>query len=252
MTALERHLRKWMEKAIADFALISAGDGVAVGVSGGKDSLTLLHLLAGPLIHAPSGFRLVALHVDAGIPGANPDGLVDHFKSIGVDYEIIEATDIFEKSQNADSKKRPCFVCSRLRRQALANAAHRLGCGKIALAHHRDDAVETFMMNVCFNREVSTMLPIQPLFGGAIGVIRPLYYIRENKIAMFSKQAALPVLKHRCPTEDVSRRRIMKNMLREMETVDPHVNESIFRSMFRIKSDYLPAPMEKLELPKDF
>lgn len=251
MTPLERHLRKWMEKAIMDFGLIEPGDGVAVGVSGGKDSLALARLLSGPMVQATKDFRIVALHVDGGIPGANPQQLARFFEDAGVEYEIIPATDIFEKSHAAGTGKRPCYLCSRMRRKALLEAASRLGLNKIALAHHRDDAVETLLMNMCFNREISTMLPRQELFGGSFSIIRPLYYIRERLIARFAQRESLPVQKNLCPMEDASRRRFVKDMLREMEKQDPLAHGNIFRSAFRVKPEYMPKFDGKIELPRE-
>lgn len=251
MTALERHLRKWMEKAIIDFGMIQPGDGVIVAVSGGKDSLTLLHLLNGPIIHAPRDFRLVAVHINAGIPGADPAPLERHFQQIGVDYEIVSATHIFDAAHAPDAKKRPCFICSRLRRRILFETAERLGCNRVALAHHRDDAVETLIMNIFFHREISSMMPGQPLFDGSYHLIRPLYYMREKFIAKFAREQGLPVLKARCPTEDHTRRLFVKNMLAQLQSEDPEVHNNIFRAMFKSYPDYMPKLEGKLEIPKD-
>jgi tRNA 2-thiocytidine biosynthesis protein TtcA len=249
MTALERHLRKWMEKAVLDFSLIGPDDGVAVGVSGGKDSLTLLHLLQGPMVHVARTFRLVAVHVDAGIPGSDPESIERHFRELGVDFEIVPAAHEFKDILDPEAAGRPCFACSRRRRRLLFEAAKRHNCTRVALAHHRDDAVETFLMNQFFNREVSTMLPDQPLFDGAMHIIRPLYYIRERLVTRFAAQAALPVVKTLCPAEDHTRRLFVKNVLKEMESQDPYAHDNLFRAMFRVRDNYLPKLEGKLELP---
>lgn len=251
VTALERHLRKWMEKAIIDFGLIKSGDGVVAAVSGGKDSLALLRLLQGPFVHAPRDFRLVAVHIDGGIPGSDPDALAAHFESLGVEYEIVRARNIYEAAHAPGSRKSPCYVCSRMRRKALMETADRLGCKKVALAHHRDDVAETLLMNMFFNREISAPLPDQPLFDGSFHLVRPLYYIRERLLTKFVAQAQLPVMSAKCPDEDVSRRRFVKNLLAHMEKEEPYAHSNLFRSMFRVFPEYLPAPVKKLELPRD-
>jgi tRNA 2-thiocytidine biosynthesis protein TtcA len=253
MTALERHLRKWMEKAIADFGLIAPGDHVCLAVSGGKDSLTLLRLLNGPLVQTPGDFRLTAVHVDAGIPGSDADALARHFESLGVAYEIVPARDIFERANAQENKKRPCFVCAQLRRRALFETAHRLGCNKVALAHHRDDVVETLLMNMFYMREISAMTPSQEMFGGALHMIRPLYYIRERLIARCAAQAQLPVLKTLCPAEDHTRRKFVKDALAHMESVDRNAHDNLFRSAFRVHTGYLPKPPPGgVKLPRNF
>jgi tRNA 2-thiocytidine biosynthesis protein TtcA len=239
-----------MEKAIVDFGMIQPGDGVLAAVSGGKDSLTMLQLLLGPLVQAPRDFRLVAVHIDAGIPGADAAPIEEYFQKLGVEYEIVSATDIFAAAHAPGARKRPCFICSRLRRRILFETAKRHGCNRVALAHHRDDAVETLLMNIFFHREISAMMPAQPLFDGSYHLIRPLYYIREKLIAKFARVQNLPVLKARCPTEDHTRRLFVKNMLAQLESEDPEVHNNIFRAMFKVYPDYLPRLEGKLEIPK--
>jgi tRNA 2-thiocytidine biosynthesis protein TtcA len=253
MTALERHLRKWMEKAVQDFGLIAPGDRVCVAVSGGKDSLALLHLLQGPLVDVTRDFSLTAVHVDAGIPRSDASQLESHFKSLGGDFVIVPARHIFEAATAPDNKKRPCFLCARLRRRILFETAHERGCNAIALAHHRDDVMETLLMNMFYNREISAMVPGQEMFDGGLRMIRPLYYIRERLIARFAAQARLPVLKAQCPAEDHTRRKFVKDALAHMESVDPTAANNLFRSMFRIYGDYMPKPPPGgLKLPRDF
>ena len=242
-----------MEKALLDFGMITPGDGVIAAVSGGKDSLALLRLLQGPLVHAPRDFRLVAVHLDTGIPGSDPAPLEQHFRDAGLEYEIVPAHHVYEKSHAPDARKRPCYICSRLRRRLLLETADRLGCSRIALAHHRDDAVETLLMNMFFMREVSAMLPDQPLFDGAFHLIRPLFYIREYLVARFARKQQLPVSKVRCPTEDTTRRLYVKNLLEQLRKEDPSVHNNLFRAMFRMYPEYMPQPPPGgLKLPKDF
>jgi len=253
MTALERHLRKWLEKAILDFGLIAPGDRVCLAVSGGKDSLVLLHLLTGTLVDVTKDFHLMVVHVDAGVPGSDASQLAAHFDRVSVEYEIAPAHHIFTQANAPDNKKRPCFICARLRRRILFETAHAHGCNKIALAHHRDDVVETLIMNMFYNREISTMTPMQEMFHGDLAMIRPLYYIREPLIAKFAARAQLPVLKARCPAEDTTRRKFVKDTLAHMASVDPDTHNNLFRSMFRIYPDYMPqTPPGGVKLPRNF
>lgn len=237
MTPLEQHLRKWMEKAILDFGMISPGDRVAVAVSGGKDSLTLFHLMRGPFVHASSDIRVDFIHVDTGFPGARPDALAEWAAERGEKLVVVSTT-IYKDA--IGKKKRPCFLCSRMRRKALLTAASELGCNKIALGHHRDDAVETFLMNTAFNREISTLTPVQPLFDGAFHIIRPLYYVRDRVTRRFAARQGFPNLEAPCPMHDESKRMFIRKLIAEMERERPKVTDSLFASLFRVKPDYLP------------
>ena len=238
-TKLFLHLKKWMEKAIMDYGMIEAGDRLLVGVSGGADSLALLDLLNSPMIFVPS-FALQVVHVD---PGFDPTYagyriLEDHLKAGGYNY-IMEKTDIGPLSHSDYNKKNPCFLCSRLRRKRIFEIAAGRGCNKIAFAHHRDDIVETLLLNMFYSREISTMVPNQRIFAGKLHIIRPLAYIREALVKKYAAERRFPAIENRCPTSKTSRRLYIKNLLNELEKENKDIRHNIFRSMNHVKQDYL-------------
>ena len=177
MSKLHLHLRKRLEQAILKHEMLSEGDRVLVGVSGGADSLSLLKLLTGPMLFVPKPEYVLAVHVDLGFDGT--DGkyipiLEKYFKEEGYNYRI-EKTNIGPLAHSDYNRKAsPCFLCSRLRRKVLFEMARDYRCNKVALAHHKDDLIETFLLNVFFARQISTMLPYQPFFQGDFYLMRPV------------------------------------------------------------------------------
>ncbi|HOC91124.1 MAG TPA: ATP-binding protein [bacterium] len=237
MTPLEQHLRKWMEKAAVDFNMISPGDRVLMAVSGGRDSLAMSRLLRGPFVRMTKDFHVEYAHIDIGTPGHDSEPIREWFSRSGLDIHIVK-TDIFAESTG--QKKRPCFLCSRKRRKALLETAQSLGCRKIILAHHRDDAVESFLLNLFYNREVAAMLPVQELFKGEYHFIRPLYYIRDHTVKKFADEQNIASLEAGCPHEDDSKREFVRSMLKQLETQRPTASDDLFAAQFRVKPDYLP------------
>jgi tRNA 2-thiocytidine biosynthesis protein TtcA len=238
-TKLFLHLKKWMEKAIMDYGMIAPGDHLLVGVSGGADSLALLDLLDSPMIFVPS-FTLQVVHID---PGFDPTYagyriLEDHLKAGGYNT-IMEKTDIGPLSHSDYNKKNPCFLCSRLRRKRIFEIAADRGCNKIAFAHHRDDIVETLLLNMFYAREISTMVPNQRIFAGKLHIIRPLAYIREALVKKYAAERGFPVIENTCPTSKTSRRLYIKRLLDELEKENKDIRHNIFRSMNHVKQDYL-------------
>ncbi|MHB8093247.1 MAG: tRNA lysidine(34) synthetase, partial [Syntrophales bacterium] len=139
------------------------------------------------------------------------------------------------------NRKNPCFLCSRLRRKRIFEIAEEHGCNKIAFAHHRDDIIETLLINIFYGREISTMVPDQPIFGGKLHIIRPLAYLKEELVKKFAAEQGFPVIEELCPTSPVSRRRYIKEMLKKLAEENPQINENIWKSMGHVKTDYLPA-----------
>jgi tRNA 2-thiocytidine biosynthesis protein TtcA len=240
-TKLFLHLKKWLEKAVVDYGMIEEGDRVVVGVSGGADSMVLLDLLNTPMLFVPS-FSLAAVHIDMGFDPTYQchDALQAHFREGGYDH-AIEKSDIGTLSHSDYNKKNPCFLCSRLRRKRIFEIAEEKGCNKIALAHHRDDIIETLLINMFYGREISTMMPNQSIFGGKMHIIRPLSYLREGLVKKYAAERGLPVYKNPCPSSDVSKRIYVKNMLNTMEKDNRKVRDNLFRAMTHVKADYLPA-----------
>lgn len=242
-TKLFHHLKKWMELAIMDHSMIEEGDRVLVGISGGMDSLALITLLNSPMVHVPS-FSVIAVNIDMGFdPGySDYDRLQAHLSEKGYKY-IMEKTDIGIISHSDYNRKNPCYLCSRLRRKRIFEIADSMGCNKIAFAHHRDDIIETFLINLFFGRAISTMMPSQSIFNGKMHIIRPLAYIEEWLIKKFGKESHLPVIENRCPTSKNSSRIYVKKLLAEMEQKNKDIRGNIYRALGNVKIDYLPKGM---------
>lgn len=231
----EFYISKRVGKAIADCDMLSDGDKIAVAVSGGKDSLTLLRVLADRRSFVPIKYELLAVHIDLGFPRSCAARLVRYFKKIKVDYHI-EKVDMLKRTK---PKKISCFWCSWNRRKALFEVADRLGCTKVALGHHKDDIVETILLNLFFQGEISTMSPKQELFKGKIILIRPLAYVEEDMIKRFVKSADFSTYDCICPNSTTSNRSKIADIIRDLKKVCPDIKTNIFRSVKRIKEDYL-------------
>ena len=238
-TKLYLHLKKWLEKAALDYNMIAAGDRLLVGVSGGADSLVLLDLLNTPMLFLPS-FSIVAVNIDLGFDATYQgyEVLDNYLKRNGYEY-VMEKTDIGPRVHSDWARKKPCFLCSKMRRKRIVEIAEEHKCNKIAFAHHKDDIIETLLLNILYAREISTMVPDQPVFRGKFHIIRPLAYIHEGLIKKYAVERGLPVIKNMCPSENTSKRRYIKNLLDELEKDNKDVRDNIFKSMSNVKLEYL-------------
>ena len=238
-TKLFRHLKKWLEKAVLDFNMIQEGDRVLVGVSGGVDSLALLDLLDSPMIFVPK-FSILAVNIDMGFDSSycSYNMLEKYLQTKNYQY-IMEKTDIGTLAHSDYNKKNPCFLCSRLRRKRIFEIAAAEGCNKIAFAHHRDDIIETLLINMFYGREISTMMPNQRIFGGKLHIIRPLAYLREELVKKYNKERQFPAVKNDCPTSKTSKRVYVKNLLNELEKDNKEIRDNIYKAMSHVKPDYL-------------
>lgn len=244
-TRLFLHLKKWMEKAAMDYGMIEAGDRLLVGVSGGSDSLALLDLLNSPMVFIPP-FSLKVVHLDPGFdPLYEGYGTLERYLQANGYAYIMEKTDFGPLAHSDYNKKNPCFLCSRLRRKRIFEIAAEQNCNKIAFAHHRDDIVETLLLNMFYAREISTMVPNQRIFGGKLHIIRPLAYIREPLVKKYAAERRFPVHENGCPTSKTSRRLYIKNLLNELEKENKDIRQNIFRSMGHVKMDYLLTSQAK-------
>jgi tRNA 2-thiocytidine biosynthesis protein TtcA len=242
MSKLHLHLRKRLEQAILKHGMLGEGDRVLVGVSGGADSLTLLKLLTGPLLFVPKPEFIVAVYVDMGFEGLNgdqPEQLEKYFQEEGYTYHI-ERTNIGPLAHSDYNRKAsPCFLCSRLRRKRLFELARDYRCNKLSLAHNKDDVIETFLLNIFFGREISTMIPYQTYFNGEFNLIRPLAYIEESLLKRFAREAELPILENPCPTAKNTKRKYIKDLIKKLDEDHRGVKENIFKAMKHVKPDYL-------------
>ncbi len=239
-TKLFNHLKKWLEMAITDYQMIEKGDRVLVGVSGGADSLALLDLLHSPMVRVPA-FTLLAVNIDPGFDKEYQGyaRLEKYLQSRAYDY-VMEKTDNGPLAHSSFNRKNPCFLCARLRRKRLFEIATEKGCNKVALAHHRDDIVTTLLINIFYGREISTMVPDQPIFGGKLHIVRPLAYVREALVKSYAREQGLPVEKSTCPSSKSSRRIYIKELLKELERENKDIHGNIWKAMQHVKPDYLP------------
>ncbi len=232
-----------MGKAIHRYGLIQDGDRIIVGVSGGKDSLTLLHLLQERRKRVPIDYELVPVHIDLGFDSERAEILKNFFEAQGLSYHI-EFTDIGKRANSPENRENPCFLCSWERRKRIFHLAHRLQCNKIALGHHKDDIIETLLLNIFYSAEISTMLPVQTLFKGKITLIRPLALIEEKKIERFAREMGLPFGPSGCPSSGKTKRKEVKELIEALERKNRKVKGNIFRSLSNIKLDYMLCRVE--------
>ena len=235
LQGMEFYISKRIGRAIMDYKMLDAGDRIAVAVSGGKDSLALLRILNDRRAFVPIKYSVVAVHIDLGYPRSISAKLEKYFRKAGVEYHI-EKVDTLRKTAKKDIN---CFWCSWNRRKALFEAANRLNCSKVALGHHLDDIVETILLNLFFQGEISAMSPKQELFKGKITLIRPLAYVEEYMIKRFAREEKIPHDTCRCPNSITSNRTKMGKIIQDLKRTCPEVKKNIFRSVKRIKTDYL-------------
>jgi tRNA 2-thiocytidine biosynthesis protein TtcA len=239
MAYVDQELRRLLGKAIHHYGLIENGDKIAVGVSGGKDSMLLLWMLRERLRRVPISYELVAVYVDPGFDTESADRLETFFRQEGFRYEIIR-TDHGPKAHGPDNRESPCFLCARLRRSALFKTARDLGCSKIALGHNQDDIIETFFINICYGAQVAGMMPKQPFFGGEITIIRPFALVPEQSILKVCKNLGLPIVQAKCPSAARNQRTEIRAMLDGLFRKNSKVRGNIYHAMSNINLEYLP------------
>lgn len=228
-------ISKRIGKAIWDYRLIKDGDRILLAVSGGKDSLSLLTILLDRMRFVPIRYEVIACVVDMGFEWVNLHLLIDYFEKNSIRYVIAKPPDSWRK----DGEEFSCFWCSWSRRKALFKTARELGCTKLALGHHLDDITETLLLNLLFNGEISTMRPYQEMFKGKLAIIRPLAYVEERELADVARSLELPVVKSACPHAETSKRRLVKGIISEVSKHNRNVKKNIFRSLQRIRQEYL-------------
>jgi len=229
MAYWERQIRSLVGKAIHRYSLIQDGDRILVGVSGGKDSLSLLHLLFERRKRVPIHYELIAIHIDLGFGSKQVELLKGYFEKMSIPYHI-EYTEIGKRANSSENKENPCFLCSWERRKRLFHIAQELKCNKIALGHHKDDVIETFLLNIFYSSEISTMLPIQTLFNGRITIIRPLVLIEEKMLERFAHEKGLPFELSSCPVSGKTKRSEIKRLIESLER--------------KSKRQYIPCPIK--------
>jgi len=248
---LERRLLKLLAQASHDHGLIEAGDRILVAVSGGKDSHALLHLLRETQRRAPFAFSLIAVNLDQGHPGFPATVLPEYFAREGYDYEIIKQDTYSVVTEKIPEGKTYCSLCSRLRRGILYTAAARLGATKIALGHHRDDAIATLLLNIFYAGKIAAMPARLLAKGGEQIVIRPLLYCAEDDLAQLAAERSFPIIPcNLCGSQDNLKRQSMKRLISELHADNPKVRGNLFAALGNVLPAHLLDRRLTVNLPE--
>ncbi len=210
-----------MRRAIQDYNMIEPGDKIAVGVSGGKDSLTLLAALAAYRRFSESSFEVMGITINMGFDGVDYSPVAEFCREIDVQY-VEKKTDIAEILFDVRKEKNPCSLCSRMRRGAVNDIAKEYGCNKVALGHNNEDAIETFFLSLFYEGRLNCFSPVSYLSRRDLKVIRPLIYVAEGDIKGYARRAQIPIVKNPCPMDGVSKRQDMKDFINEKNSQDKH------------------------------
>lgn len=227
-----QRLTSLLRQAIQRYDMIAENDAIAVGLSGGKDSLCLLMGLAALRRFYPVPFSLHAIHVDvgAGMPPEDVRRMADFCASLDVPFHHVK-TDIYQIVFEERKEKNPCSLCAKMRKGALNGKALELGCSQIAYAHHRDDFIETLMMNLLMEGRCECFPPVTQLDRTGLRVIRPMLLIDEREVSAFTRRNSLPVVKNPCPADGHTRREDVKQFIRSSRAQFPQIRESLFSAV---------------------
>ena len=227
-----QRLTSLLRQCIQRYDMIAPGDCIAVGLSGGKDSLTLLMGLARLRAFYPAPFELHAIHVDvgAGMTEENIRTMADFCAALDVPFHPVK-TEIYRIVFEERKEKNPCSLCAKLRKGALNQTALDLGCRKIAYAHHKDDFIETSMMNLLLEGRYDCFPPVTQLDRTGLQVLRPMLYVDERDVIGFARRCALPVIKNPCPADGHTRREDVKDFIRESRQRFPGIRKSLYSAV---------------------
>ena len=238
-------MMSYMRSAMERYDMIGDGDRVAVGLSGGKDSTALLYCLARMRLFYPQKYELTAISIDPQFGGVPTDytPLQELCERIEVPY-IIKRTELYEIIFEVRKEENPCSLCAKMRRGALHDAAKEAGCNRIALGHHLDDAVETFLMSLLIEGRLSCFRPVTYMDRSGVTQIRPMVYAGEGKIANLAEKLEVPIVENPCPQDKASKRYEIKQLLKTMSAEYPDIKTKIFGAMQRL-------PLAGWEVKKD-
>lgn len=225
-----QQLYSQVRQAVDDYEMIQVGDKIAIGISGGKDSLTLLYALSGLRNFYPHKFELVAISVDLGIAPVNMSSIEQLCNKLNVPLTVIPTKIgpiIFDERKESS----PCSLCAKMRKGALNEAAIRLGCNKVAYAHHMDDIIETMFLSMIYEGKFYTFPPATHLDKSNLTVIRPLMYVIEADVIGFKNKYDLPVIKNPCPADGYTRREYVKQLIRQINRENPGVKKRFFHAI---------------------
>ncbi|MBE5921548.1 MAG: tRNA 2-thiocytidine biosynthesis protein TtcA [Lachnospiraceae bacterium] len=239
-------LYSYTRRGIDDYQMIDDGDVIAIGISGGKDSLTLLYALHGLKRFYPKKFELKAITVDLGFGIQDLDKIEELCRSFDIEYHIIK-TDISDIIFNQRKETNPCSLCAKMRKGALNEKAEEIGCNKIAYAHHKDDIIETMFLSLLFEGRFHSFSPKTYLDRMKLTVIRPMMYITEGEVVSFQHKYELPVAKGKCPVDGSTKRQYAKELVTRLNTEHPGSKERIFRAILNGKIQGWPDLIPRYE-----
>ncbi|MBE7022054.1 MAG: tRNA 2-thiocytidine(32) synthetase TtcA [Ruminococcaceae bacterium] len=225
-----QHLLSKMRRAVDDYGMIKEGDRIAVGLSGGKDSLTVLAAAKALQRFYPNRFHLEAITLDMGMEGMDFSPLATFCESLSVPFHL-ERTEIKQIVFDWRKEKNPCSLCANLRRGALNSAAKERGLSKIMLGHHHDDVIETFLLSLIFEGRASCFSPVTYLNRMDVTLLRPFIYVPEADIKKYTVQAGLPVVKNLCPADGNTKRTYIKELLNQLERENHGVKQRLFTAL---------------------
>ena len=227
-----KRVLSFVRRAVDDYGMIEDGDRIAVGVSAGKDSLTLLAAMASLQRFYPKKFELCAVTVDMGFEGMDLSPIAKFCEELEVEYKVVP-TQISKIIFDVRKEKNPCSLCAKMRRGALYGFARDIGCNKVALGHHFDDVVETFMLNLFYEGRLGCFQPVTFLSNTGITLIRPMIYMPEKDVRYFASRTELPVVKSTCPADGNTEREEMKKLLASIERNNRGLRYRIFGAIQR-------------------
>ncbi len=229
-----RRLMSLVRKAIDDYNLIEENDKIAVGISGGKDSLTLLYALAGIRRFYPRHFELTAVCVDLGFEGFDLSPVEQLCRELDVPFHVVHS-DIGRIIFEDRKEKNPCSLCAKMRKGALNTAMKELGCNKVAYAHHRDDVVETMMLSLIYEGHFYCFAPKTYLDRMDLTVIRPMIYVQEADVIGFKNKYNLPIVKNPCPADGYTKREYAKDLVNQINRENPGAKDRFFTAVVNSK-----------------
>ena len=220
----------YTRRAVDDYQMIQEGDKIAIGISGGKDSLTLLYAMHGLKRFYPKKFEIHAVTVDLGFKNLDLDKIKEICKELDVPYTIVK-TEIADIIFNERKESNPCSLCAKMRKGALNEAMKAAGCNKIAYGHHMDDMIETYLMSLIYEGRIHTFSPITYLDRMDVTVIRPLMYMKEVDVIGFVNKNNVPVVKSPCPADGNTKREHIKQLLAKINQENPGVKDRMFTAI---------------------
>lgn len=242
-----QQLLSFTRKAVDEYQMIEAGDKIAVGISGGKDSLTLLYALAGLRRFYPKPFDLLAITVDLGYEKFHTEKIEALCQELDVPYHVVK-TDIARILFEERKESNPCSLCAKMRKGALNEAVKKLGCNKVAYAHHKDDIVETMILSLIFEGRFHSFSPKSYLDRMDLTVIRPMMYVNEADVIGFQRKYELPVEKSRCPVDGLTKRQYAKDLIHQLELDHPGAKQRMFTAIINENIEGWPVRLTREEV----